>query len=416
MTYLTRRRLLAVAGGSFLAAGTVRPSVVRSTQRFDGATAAWPGPHGGARGTAAVPSATPTDVTVAWEREYQAPSIYAVPIALGAGTLSVGDREALGALESATGGERWSYALPHPFSQSRLELGGSLRNSVRLPPWIADDRVVAVFDTNICALSRSSGRLQWRVRTNTAIDSLLVTGNTAIFDARRSGTEALWALDTETGAERWRYTDDGDHRMAIGAIDDRLYTVRTDAGWVVAAHDLATGAVEWRRTPEFEGRALSPRPRGAVTEDGLYVGGGSLVAFDHDGTERWRGSFGTAFGRAFAVAHETVYAVDDEAGEVVALEAATGDRRWSTGVSNPARPGGVSADAETVYVSTTDGFRALAAESGDERFRFDEAPTASASGPVIPTAERLYQSVGDRVYALEGAGETVGDGEEGTRV
>ncbi|WP_207586436.1 PQQ-binding-like beta-propeller repeat protein [Halomontanus rarus] len=407
MSLFTRRRLLAVAGGSFATGAAVRPSVVRSTQRLDAGTHVWPGPHGDHRGTSAVPSTTtPTDVTVAWEREYQTSSVSAVPLALANGTLIVGDRDAVRALEPTDGSQRWAYALPHPFADSNF----SQRNIVRHPLWVVDDRVLAVFDTNVCALSLSSGRLQWRVRTNSSIDSALAAGNTVTFDGRLSGTNALWALDTETGVERWTYAVDGDRRLPIAAIDDRLYTVRFRYGdrWTVASHNLETGAVDWRET--LEGRLLASGPRAAVTADGLYAGAESLVALDRDGTQRWQAEFGTEFGRALAVAHDLVFATDVDASEVVALEAATGDPRWTTSVSTLARPGGLSVDADTVYVSTTDGFRALEVTTGEERFRFDGASTANsdtttnptASGPVIPTTDRLYQSVGDRVYALEG--------------
>ncbi|MCU4743216.1 PQQ-binding-like beta-propeller repeat protein [Natronoglomus mannanivorans] len=405
MTRFTRRRLLAVAGGSFVAGAAVRPSVVRSTQRFDAEAHVWPGPHGDGRGTGAVPETTgPTEATVAWEYEYRAPSVSAVPLALADETLIVGDRDAMRGLEPTDGSQRWSYALPHPFADSTRPW----RNAVRLPPWIVDDRVIAVFDTNVCALALSNGRLQWRVQTNTSIDAALVAGNTVIFDGRISGTNALWALDTETGVERWMDTTDGDRRLPIAATDGRLYTVRYGDRWSVAAHDLETGEIDWRES--LEGRPLASGPRAAVTADGLYVGAESLVALDRDGGQRWRADLGTAFGRALAVAHELVFATDVDASEVVALETTTGDRRWSASVSNLARPGGLSVDADTVYVSTTDGFRALEIETGEERFRFDGASSASsdtttnptASGPVIPTVDRLYQSVGNRVYALEG--------------
>lgn len=142
-------------------------------------------------------------------------------------------------------------------------------------------------------------------------------------------------------------------------------------------------------------------PRAAVTDDFLYVSAADLLAFDRDGFERWRLEAGTPLGRGIAVGHGLVFAADDDGHEVIALEADTGDRRWTAPVREVSRPGAITVDGRTVYVSVRGEFDALEAATGDERARFDAGD--HPSGPVVPTDDRLYQAVGDRVYALEGA-------------
>lgn len=190
MIRLTRRRLLGLAGASLAIGAAIRPSVVRSEQRFDDADAPWAGPHGDRRGLASRPSVTaPADVTVEWERTYARGFPSGPSLALAADTLVVGGESALYGLDPVDGAERWSYSLPETFP------GRGLGTRLRLSPWLADDRAVCVFDTDVCAVSLSSGRLQWRVRTNASVDATLVTGNTALVAGRRSGTRGLWALD-----------------------------------------------------------------------------------------------------------------------------------------------------------------------------------------------------------------------------
>jgi tRNA A-37 threonylcarbamoyl transferase component Bud32 len=165
-----------------------------------------------------------------------------------------------------------------------------------------------------------------------------------------SGDSTVYALDADTGRERWSFeTGDRIWESSPAVVDGTLYIGSGDNS--VYALDADDGTERW----SFEtDDTIKSSP--AVANGTVYVGSWDdhLYALDaDDGTERW--SFDTGFGPSSspAVVDGTVY-VGDDSGKVVGVSADDGTEQWSFGtgeesvVSSPAVANG------TVYIGAND--------------------------------------------------------------
>jgi len=189
--------------------------------------------------------------------------------------------------------------------------------------------------------------------------SQLTTGG--FFSQRQS---IVWALDSETGEELWRFGGAtgmyveggalGDNLLVIGNGDGNVYALKRDSGslqWTfetghrvwstplivsdtvyvgsmdrnLYALDLNSGEVKWAF--ESDG-AFGSKP--ALRDGTLYVGAfdDAVYAVDAEtGEERWSFQGEDWFWGSPAVREDTVYAVDVK-GRVYALDAQNGEERW----------------------------------------------------------------------------------------
>ena len=193
-------------------------------------------------------------------------------------------------------------------------------------------------------------------------DQCAIVGDTMYI----AGGGHVRALDAHDGSIRWTSEAVGASSSPAAAYD-RI--VATGGDGPVVALDIADGTLEWETT--LDGVISTP----TVAYETVYVvAGGILYALDvTDGSINWERRPETdsaAFlNRPPAASDGQVYAiVDPEEGdnELVAIDAATGDRRWGDEwhyVSTPA--------ATEVHVAAATGL-------GDERFRALEATSGDA--------------------------------------
>lgn len=137
------------------------------------------------------------------------------------------------------------------------------------------------------------------------------------------------ALDARSGDRLWTRPDEQPYRTAPRADTDRVYL----GGGSLAAFDSGAGEVLWRSTD-----ASDRYSRPTIAGGRVYAGNrdGTVYALDAaDGRERWQTSLGRTRGWVPSVADETVYVgtSTSSSGSVVALDASTGEERWSVGTA-----------------------------------------------------------------------------------
>jgi len=224
-------------------------------------------------------------------------------------------------------------------------------------------------------------------------DQVYLTTGAGVFAlALRDGTER-WRVSDLTPATTASTTGTGDELAPPVVGDGRVY-LATDAG-VVALH-TDDGSTAWRATdaaatgvPSTSGDTLL-----VPTADGLAGIGVS------DGRRRWTTDVDATLP---AVVDETVVVAGDE---TVALDATTGDRRWSAPVRTETHP--VAVDG-TVYLGTYEGIVALDLDDGRERWRVDRGSGRTFSAPII-TPETIYAverpgEAPDATFALDRTGD-----------
>lgn len=178
------------------------------------------------------------------------------------------------------------------------------------------------------AYDTASGEQRWVTTLDTAAENLIsVTEDTMLASQTTDDPSKtpVFALDTETGEERWRTETGVDMGSAVSHGLCLIYSI-VDG---LTALDIATGDVAWRRTP---GEGYSAR---------VYVAGDTLCLFLEgtvygyslpDGVRQWEQSVAgdSAFARhpssSSAQASDLYIATDS--GNLTALNAATGEKRW----------------------------------------------------------------------------------------
>lgn len=133
-----------------------------------------------------------------------------------------------------------------------------------------------------------------------------------------AGLNELAALDSATGEPVWR-ADVGGHEATSVAVADETVFI---AGANPHAVDVRTGRIEW---------SVEAGDTVAV-DDGVFTtlnanGTGAVFAHDQDGEPRWHLSLGKIVGSA-TVLEDTVWVADNH-GKVYAIDADSGETRWS---------------------------------------------------------------------------------------
>lgn len=166
-------------------------------------------------------------------------------------------------------------------------------------------------------------------------DLVYVPTGDALFD---EGPGALYALDTTTGKERWKFDTGSDVWGTPAVAADIVYTGSADGN--LYALDAATGAERWR--VQVGPMAAAP----AVVDGVVYLMSGAGLSYNArgrtmlraldaaTGAERWVYDSGdTVYGQ---VAKEAMVAVSGglvlavtPGGILVALDEATGQPRWT---------------------------------------------------------------------------------------
>ncbi|MFC4408257.1 outer membrane protein assembly factor BamB family protein [Haloarchaeobius iranensis] len=271
-----------------------------------------------------------------------------------------------------------------------------------------------------------SGEEEWSFEPNgTLPDEIIATASTIVgygdpaFAVDIETGERLWLENDPTEAFRaWHPVVDGDELVSVterevlrgdtrtGTVAGRTelsepLTVTNDVVGTpeslfvsfdssttrLARVDAASGTVEWRTSdvgasPVYNGDAVFTTEREGTSSDRSFV-----YAHDPETAERrWRATVPETVlpsGSPLTVTDDTLY-VGTRNQQLVALDTATGERRWTNDLFSKPDPGHVATDAG-VFVCTRGG--ALLVVSADGERRWDREG-AAASKPIV-TEDRL---------------------------
>lgn len=298
------------------------------------------------------------------------------------------------------------------------------RWQLALPGWgePAADASLAYFQTRhheVVAVDIATGLLTWRTRTGGAGE---VPTGTVVRLARSSvivGDSGIVALDRTTGRERFRYTapDGDDPGVFLGGIREDLIVAGSPMGRLYAL-DTVTGALRWRRDiAAGERRAVfAPAWVGELvvaaftTFDGALAGG--LAAFDRRGNRRWTRHFAAGIGAAgppIAVGHLAVAARTDGGVEIV--EPASGRTVWTLPPESSTRASSGQRDIRAltslgrllVVTSFHGPIRAFDARTRVQHWEYSGGPLDAVAMRVRGYGGRIYVPYSDgSLVALDG--------------
>lgn len=264
-------------------------------------------------------------------------------------------------------------------------------------PVVADGVVyIGSYDKHLYALSAETGELLWRYRTGAAID-----GSPAVHDGFvyiGSHDRNIYALDAASGDPAWMYGTRGVVRGSPTVRNDTLfmgahcnyevcvsfYDIKWPRTGYLYAFDRSTGDLRWERELSTEGVTTTP----AADDTFVYVtGGGEIVALAPEtGAIEWEHAVqDTTFLASPVRAGDRVYAASNTIGEIVALDAATGERDWIVETDSVITATPLVCDG-TMYAGTLDNrgiLHALATEDGTEEWTFEAPAEGIGSSPVL---------------------------------
>jgi outer membrane protein assembly factor BamB len=253
--------------------------------------------------------------------------------------------------------EAWTAEVP---------LGGPTGRYGASAPIVAGDLVVAVAPDEVLAFELATGRSAWEAARDTgpsvpAAVASLRGGDVVVF-TEGFGDNPPTASPTPTPGSPSTETGSGD---AEGPFDSHVDAV-----------DLATGKPAWDRPLRLEEVS---RTGVTVVGDTAYVGtnAGQVVAVDAaSGEARWTAELDGYVGRAIAATPDVVVvtvqgSVDARTGPtVVALDPANGEERWTYDPElPPSFVSAVSLGGDSAFVGFQDQtLRSLALTDGTERW------------------------------------------------
>jgi eukaryotic-like serine/threonine-protein kinase len=236
------------------------------------------------------------------------------------------------------------------------------------------------YDKKLYALNTKTGVKQWEFIANDNMRSPMIANGT-LYVGSQGGK--LYALDPATGNKRWEFATGGEiygtpfvsnGTVYIGSVDKKLYAI-----------DAVTGAKRWEFLADS---SLEGSP--TVADNVVYVGADSGLLYAIDavtGTKRWQFSIRLRGLYAYppsspVVADGVVYISSDGTysytSVMFAIDAVTGIKRWehsiggynftSPVVENGVLYSGCPAQWGVIVTGQLGWFLALDAATGDERW------------------------------------------------
>ena len=343
--------------------------------------------------------------TLIWEYTTGGP-VWSSPALDASGTLYLGSSDTLHALIASTGKTVWKLTVPGAaFGDASIGPDGTLY-------------IGSVSNGRVWAVDSQRGTRKWEYQTGGDVWSAPAIGsNGAIFVASNDGT--IHALDSGSGTKRWEFRIPGgtDHLYSSPTVGSNgtLYVGATNKLFALNGN---TGAKLWEYS-EPGGWFDAPPSLGA---DGtvfvghssggpVFANAGQVLAIDGaSGKKKWAlPTEGPILSSPTLGADGTVYVGVStswegavmKGGEVYALDGGSGSIRWvsarrSAGWSSPA----LGADGTLYIGGGGNSLGALDAATGAMRWEFQTGGMIDSS-PVIAADGSLYVGSSDgKLYAL----------------
>jgi len=305
-------------------------------------------------------------------------------------TVYVGNRNGtVFALDQCTGAVEWEFYADDIVDSSPTVVDGVV--------YVGSD------DTTLYAIHANNGTEKWRFTEPTGLveSSPLVVDDTVYVGSR---DDKLYAVDVSDGTKRWDYATGGsivfssptyhDDTLYIGSNDETVHAVWTN-GTVRWTNGAPSGRI--RTTPTYANGTVY------VTSDDQ-----ALHAFDATtGDEQWNYSTNGAIRSSPAVSNGTVYFGNDN--YRVHAVWANGTQRWvwtNTTVTwwvagSPAVVNGTVFVGDDYADPYGGNLYALNASSGDRRWYLNLSQTTVRSSPAVVEGRLYVGSFDGKLYAIE---------------
>ncbi len=408
MSEQTRRDVLRYAGLS-VAIGMGATTVTADDEPTTaGDSGGWSSIRGDAGNTGFAPNATgpASPVAVAWEYDHGG------SFAVVDGTVYLAaDDGRVHAIDATDGSLEWETAITTADRAKRVEVMG--------PPAVAHDTVYVTTrgrDPDLTALDAATGDRRWQAsdlgyETNRAP----VVANDLVFVV---ADKVLYALDAHDGERRWHFEPEpmpvGDGRTRGDAFQRESVAVADGTVFAVSnnrlfALDAETGAERWRDgVDDWRSNTFSSHP---VAAGGVVavVKSDAVTIYDAEtGTER-----STVPSHSLAVlGDDRVYAVTDQEGDrtiVTGYDPKAGNRVWQPS-DRADSPASTAVGGRSVYVGLeSSGVAAFGRTDGNREWHVDVDATPRQLAVVGDT---VYAG-GDALFAIRTEGEREGDSGHG---
>jgi outer membrane protein assembly factor BamB len=275
---------------------------------------------------------------------------------------------------------------------------------------IVGDRLYAADLEQVVALNAADGQTLWvfsgdaDARESFYVAPAVEEGYVIVASHMPAGgffsqpTNAVWALDPDTGAGLWHFDGAKGQYVEGGAIGEGIVVIGNSDGNIYAL-DLESGGHLWT----FEtGHRVWAAP--LIVEGIVYIGSMDrhLYALDlATGRERWSFHAGGAFASKPALQDGILYvgAFDDC---LYAIDAQTGTERWHF-VGDSWFWGGAATDGDVVYIGGVNGnVYAVDAETGEQVWKRSLGEPVRAGVALAEDGSKLFVGSQDgTLYALD---------------
>ena len=258
------------------------------------------------------------------------------------------------------------------------------------PAVVGDELVVHGMDGHVWVLDRANGRVLWRYRVGSPIESSPVVRRGVDYFGAWNGN--VYALDLRRRRVRWVYRSGYKITSSAALAGGKVFI--GDYGGRLLALSMTTGRPRW--ISSVDGRVYGTP---AVAGGRVFVPsstGNSLTAFSAGGRYLWRVETGGYVYSSPAVWAGRVYFGSYD-GRLYAVSARTGSVLWTVGTGGPVS-GAPVVVAGVVYAGSTFGrITGALASSGRVLLRFPHGEYVPVSG----NAGRLLFHGYSRLYAVE---------------
>ena len=279
---------------------------------------------------------------------------------------------------------------PADFLPQRGELAWSFKTGslIWTSPVLADGLVYFSSNAYFYALDSQTGQERWKLALAGSTSSPAVVDGVLYFS---SGVDMV-AMDGQTGQQKWKVSPG--QRDLCGSptvVDGVVYINSVD---YVYALDSQTGRTRWKFNNTV-GSSSSP----AVAEGTVYFGNVYLYALDSQtGALKWKFNTHSQIDSSPAVADGVVY-VGSFGGILYAVDSQTGQLKWefqaAGGIS-----GSPAAAGEIVYFGGERTFYALDSRTGQVIWTFETGGKVESS-PAVANDTVYFGSFDHYLYALD---------------
>jgi outer membrane protein assembly factor BamB len=363
------------APATIVAIPTPTPDPAETSVQASDLGAVMPMFRGNAARTGENPGPSPRDRPVVKWKTFVGGESYASPV-VGAETVYVATKAgSLVALQLSNGSERW-----------RTHVGDYV---ARTTPALSGETLFVAAGYSLLAIDAETGVERWGVPLRFAGSCSPVVDGDLVFVATQEGH--ISAFTVAAGEEVWHYRNDN---LLFGspAVAEGVLVIADEAG-VVTALDAQTGRELWQKPAGGEA-FTTPAITGGVAF--VATDAPSLTAFDlKTGAQLWRRDIG---GESSPAAGDGFVLLGGDDQSVRALDAATGETRWSSPLGYAIRSSVTFADG-VAYIGSGPTLTAIDRNDGSTLWTHVTGGVVTADLAVV--AETVIASSHDGyVYAL----------------